>query len=75
MEKKFYEITVKEPHHDEEITIKITWDADAWDWQNVFKQIMQWATFMPETYGEIFALTDDEIMTKEEEEKEEGEKQ
>ena len=70
MKSKFYEITVKDPHHGEEITIKMTWDADAWDWQRVFKQIMQWATFMPETYGEIFTLTDDELMAKEEKDKE-----
>ena len=67
-ENQYYEITVKSPHNGEEIKIKLCWDADAWDWQNVFKQVMSWATFHPETYKEIFALTDDEILEKEEKE-------
>jgi hypothetical protein len=68
MKSQYYEITVTSPHSGEEIKIKLHWEADAWDWQNVFKQIMNWVTFHPDTYKEIFALTDDEILEKEEKE-------
>ena len=69
MDNQYYEITVKSPHNGEEIKIKLHWEADVWDWQNVFKQVMTWVTFHPDTVQQIFTLTDDQMLEKEENDK------
>lgn len=68
MDSQYYEITVKSPHNGEEIKIKLHWEADIWDWQNVFKQVLSWVTFHPDTIQDIFALTEDQMLEKEEKE-------
>jgi hypothetical protein len=61
-ENSYYEVTVKEPHKGEEFKVKVWWEGSAFDWQVVFKNIMYWLTFAPETIKEIFSTDEDDLV-------------
>ncbi len=50
---KFYEITVKGPDN-EELKIKMWWEATIDDWQPVFSAILTWATYHPDNIFDLF---------------------
>ena len=53
MEDEYNEITVKDAY-DRMLTLKVSWDADIYEWINNFKVILKWLTFCDGTIKRAF---------------------
>ena len=62
MDKKYITITVKNDDG-ARLEQKVDWDSSSWDWADVFKVIMLWLTFTPESIKEVIRGEYDEEET------------
>ena len=54
-----YTITIKDDDG-KEISQRVHWDSDIWDWGRVFRSILTWLSFQSVTIDQLIKGEDDE---------------